>query len=117
MLIPCLVIAVRKNADIYQEATRYYLRLIHRGWLRTFGKTMEIKYPKLHSVRPLAEIEDNIQQSLISRKLLQDFSSLNNSYYYSNKCNNKQNVNETSCMKCEESEQPSNYENHGNDIK
>ena len=48
---------------------------------------------------------------------LQDFSSLYNSNYYGDKCNNKQNMNDSSCMKCKETDQPSDYEDNCNDVQ
>jgi hypothetical protein len=40
-------------------------------------------------------------------------SSLYKSYYYGNNCNNKQNMNDASRVKCEKPNQPSNNKNNG----
>ena len=54
---------------------------------------------------------------MVATQRLNDSPPLDNPYYYDNKCNNKQSVNEAPDMKCEESDQPSNYKDDGNDIK
>ena len=52
----------------------------------------------------------------ISALFLHGFSSLDNSNYYNNDCNDKQRVNEPTCVKRKETNQPSDDENDCNDI-
>jgi hypothetical protein len=57
------------------------------------------------------------KKSQIVPVILQDFSSLDNSDNYDNECNDKQRMNEPTCMKCKETNQPTDDEDNCNDVQ